>query len=134
MSVTEAYLAAARAAAPRITVYDVDRPFNDGSAQTPLRYAVLSADPGSVESLSLAEFYDDALIEMNLLSVGPDRSSVEQIQVAIRDAFMGKIFVDGGWSASVIEHRSQAARRDMDIPGRVVIFGTDQYTIQAQKV
>lgn len=132
MTITDAILAAVTGAVPATAVYDTDRPFNDGSSQTPARYAVITLGR-SWTALSLSNDFDSADLEIDVLSVGLTRAEVESISTAIGAALLGKTFTSAPWSATVHEHHGQKPRRDPDIPGRVVIYATDQYLATATR-
>lgn len=137
MSLTDPVLAAIRAAVPKATVYDAHVPRNPDGTPLTITYVVVYPDLGVLSAPAMCGTLAQKDVTFRLVYVSSDRASVERLCEAVRPVFIGQRFTDSGWSAEFDPdrfHNTTPVRPVDDIPGRVVMYATDEFQALAQRV
>ncbi len=136
MSLTDPILAAIRAAVPKAVVYDAHVPRNPDGTPLAVTYVVVYPDLGVLSAPALCGTLTAKDITYRLVYVSSDRKSVENLCEAVRPVFIGQRFPDSGWAAEFDPddfHNTTPVQRDEDVPGRLVMYATDEFRAMAHK-
>lgn len=110
------------------SIYDAKVPDSPAT-----RYAVLYCDPGSRAAESLCQESDSFTFRFQITSVGQTRPEAEWIAARVQTITDRRLSVTGFSLDPIRNAGSQPIRWDDRIPDRVVMYGTDQFTITGTK-
>jgi hypothetical protein len=131
-SPADAVLQLVRAALDPVTVYDAKVPASTATEPLPARYAVIYPSPGMRYWEDLGHTSDCYRLTWQITSVGSTRPEAEWIAARARDSLVDVCpVVDGLLCSPVEQQSSQPVRWDDQIPGRIVMYATDQYSMEA---
>lgn len=132
VSAGDAILAKARAAVDGVTVFDAHVPSSTAAEPLPRRYAVVYPSTPERTWQDLGHTSDTYRVEWQVTSVGATRPEAEWVATRIRDGLVDERLTITGLVCDPVEHlAAQPIRWDDQVPGRVVIYGTDQYGFDA---
>lgn len=132
VTISDLVIAVLRAALPQVTGYDAHVPSETPESPLPTRYWVLYPTPSMYSWEDLGHTSDFVRAEWQITSVGKTRAEAEWIASKTRTALVDQRPALPGFNFELIEHvSSQPIRWDDQVPGRVVLYGVDQYSCNA---
>lgn len=129
MSVSDAVLAAVKAAVPAVTVHDGHVPDDAAS-----KYVAFYPDLGRVWAEDAANTSDLARFRFQLTYVHQGRQGLESLSAACRGALVDQVLTVPGWVLGPVQHEgSPPLGVDQDDPTRVEFSAADSFLILAAR-
>lgn len=128
-TVATAAVAQVQAAVPDVTVYDALP-----TELPPARYVVATPNSGLRSRDTYDGEPDSAVHRMSVMCVAPTRVMAEVLQQEITNYLLANRVTADGWYCSKWEHvNSREPVPDESVTERPVIYGIDEYRLQADK-